>query len=276
MFYSKSTVLHSEGVPWIEFPKLTETGIVKNAFSTRLGGVSDGIFSAMNLSFKREDDPAKVMENYRRFAESAGLDLEKMVCSDQSHTTNIRRVDASDAGKGILRAQDYHDIDGLITDTNGLCLVTSFADCVPLYFVDPVHHAIGMSHSGWRGTAGRMGEKTVKAMQEAFDTDPADLVCAIGPSICQKCYEISKDVADVFAESFKKEQADDILLDKGNGKYQLDLWKTNRYILIDAGVRPENIAVTDICTSCNDRLLWSHRKTGGRRGGAAAFLQLIY
>ena len=276
MFYSKSTILHSEGVPWIEFPNLTATGIVKNAFSTRIGGVSQGIFSSMNLSFKREDDPDKVMENYRLFAESAGLDQDHMVCSDQTHTTNIRRVYASDAGKGIFFPQDYHDVDGLITDTNGLCLVTSFADCVPLYFVDPVRHAIGMSHSGWRGTAGRMGEKTVRAMQEAFQTDPADLVCAIGPSICQKCYEISKDVADVFAESFKKAQADDILLDKGNQKYQLDLWKANRYILIDAGVRPENIAVTDICTACNDRLLWSHRKTGGMRGGASAFLQLAY
>ena len=275
MFYSKSTILHSEGVPWIEFPNLTATGIVKNAFSTRIGGVSEGIFSSMNLSFKRNDDPDKVMENYRLFAESAGLDPDRMVCSDQTHTTNIRRVYAADAGKGVLYPLDFHDIDGLITDEKGLCLVTSFADCVPLYFVDPVHHAIGMSHSGWRGTAGRMGEKTVRAMQEAFHTDPADLVCAIGPSICQNCYEVSKDVADVFADTFKKSQADDILLDKKNGKYQLDLWKANRYILIDAGVDPENIAVTDICTSCNDRLLWSHRKTGGRRGGAAAFLQLL-
>ncbi len=275
MFYSKSTILHSEGVPWIEFPNLTKTGIVRNAFSTRIGGVSQGIFQSMNLSFKQKDDPERVMENYRLLAESAGLNIENMVLSDQTHTTNIRRVTEEDRGKGITRPQDYHDIDGLITDVHGLCLVTSFADCVPLYFVDPVRQAIGMSHSGWRGTAARMGAKTIMAMSEAFGTDPADLVCAVGPSICQKCYEVSEDVAEAFYESFKNEQADAILLNKGGGKYQLDLWKANALILTNAGVRPENIAVTDVCTSCCDRLLWSHRKTGGRRGGGAAFMQLI-
>ncbi len=275
MFYSNTTILHTEGVPWIEFPLLTRTGLVKNAFSTRIGGVSQGIFQSMNLSFKQKDDPACVMENYRLFSESAGLDIHSMVLSDQTHTTNIRRVTEADRGKGIDQPVDYHDVDGLITDVHGLCLVTSFADCVPLYFVDPVHEAIGMSHSGWRGTVGKMGEKTVLAMREAFGTDPADLICAVGPSICQKCYEVSEDVAEAFYQCFKKEQADVILFSKGGGKYQLDLWKANAFILMNAGVQAEHIAVTDICTSCCDRLLWSHRKTGGRRGGGAAFLQLI-
>ena len=262
-------------VPYIQFKNLSATGIVKHGFSTRKGGVSTGIFSSMNLNFKRGDDPDAVLENYRRMAAALNMRVEDMVLSDQTHTTNVRVITEEDRGKGILRPQDYSDVDGMITNVPGIVLVTSYADCVPLYFVDPVRKAIGLSHSGWKGTVGHIGQKTVEKMQEAYGSEPKDIVAAIGPSICQSCYEVSDDVAEAFRANFTADEAADILLDKGNGKYQLDLWKANWYVLTDAGILPEHLSVTDLCTACHPDLLWSHRKTNGQRGGLSAFLSLI-
>ena len=262
-------------VPYIQFKNLSATGIVKHGFSTRKGGVSTGIFSSMNLNFKRGDDPDAVLENYRRMAASLNMRVEDMVLSDQTHTTNVRVITEEDRGKGILRPQDYSDVDGMITNVPGIVLVTSYADCVPLYFVDPVRKAIGLSHSGWKGTVGHIGQKTVWKMHEVYGSEPKDIVAAIGPSICQSCYEVSDDVAEAFRANFTADEAADILLDKGNGKYQLDLWKANWYVLTDAGILPEHLSVTDLCTACHPDLLWSHRKTNGQRGGLSAFLSLI-
>lgn len=262
-------------VPYIQFKNLSATGIVKHGFSTRKGGVSTGIFSSMNLNFKRGDDPDAVLENYRRMAAALNMRVEDMVLSDQTHTTNVRVITEEDRGKGILRPQDYSDVDGMITNVPGIVLVTSYADCVPLYFVDPVRKAIGLSHSGWKGTVGHIGQKTVEKMQEVYGSEPKDIVAAIGPSICQSCYEVSDDVAEAFRANFTADEAADILLDKGNGKYQLDLWKANWYVLTDAGILPEHLSVTDLCTACHPDLLWSHRKTNGQRGGLSAFLSLI-
>ena len=260
-------------VPYIQFKNLSATGIVKHGFSTRKGGVSTGIFSSMNLNFKRGDDA--VMENYRRMAAALNMRVEDMVLSDQTHTTNVRVITEEDRGKGILKPQDYSDVDGMITNVPEIVLVTSYADCVPLYFVDPVRKAIGLSHSGWKGTVGHIGQKTVWKMHEVYGSEPKDIVAAIGPSICQSCYEVSDDVAEAFRANFTADEAADILLDKGNGKYQLDLWKANWYVLTDAGILPEHLSVTDLCTACHPDLLWSHRKTNGQRGGLSAFLSLI-
>lgn len=260
--------------PLLKFPILEQTGIVKHGFTTRLGGVSEGIFSTLNLSFTRGDVKKSVEENYRRVAQALQIDYRKIVCSDQTHTTNIRVVTEADAGKGIICPRDYTDIDGLITNVPGLTLATFFADCVPLYFVDPVHRAIGMSHSGWRGTVARMGRETLYRMKENYGTDPMDVICAIGPSICQDCYEVSEDVADEFKTEFAGHE-EEILIDKGNGKYQLDLWKANEIVLLEAGVSGEHLSVTDICTCCNPELLFSHRASHGKRGNLGAFLCLI-
>lgn len=262
-------------VPYIQFKNLSATGIVKHGFSTRKGGVSTGIFSSMNLNFKRGDDPDAVLENYRRMAAALNMRVDDMVLSDQTHTTNVRVITEEDRGKGILRPQDYSDVDGMITNVPGIVLVTSYADCVPLYFVDPVRKAIGLSHSGWKGTVGHIGQKTVWKMHEVYGSEPKDIVAAIGPSICQSCYEVSDDVAEAFRANFTADEVADILLDKGNGKYQLDLWKANWYVLTDAGILPEHLSVTDLCTACHPDLLWSHRKTNGQRGGLSAFLSLI-
>ncbi len=228
----------------------------------------------MRLKCGNGDRDEAVSANYDRAAAVFRARKEDFVATDQTHTVNVRYAGPDDAGKGIVRGKDYTDVDGLITNVPGLVLSAFFADCVPLYFVDMPHKAIGLSHSGWRGTVHRMGLETVKAMRERFGTDPKDLVCAIGPSICRDCYEVSEDVADAFRKEFPGHEKE-ILLNKPNGKYQLDLWKANEIVLCEAGVARENISVTDICTCCNPELLFSHRASGGKRGNLAAFLMLV-
>lgn len=261
---------------YLTFPILEETGLVNHLFSTRMGGVSEGIYSSMNLSYTRGDKKEAVDENFSRIAAALGCSVEDMVCSDQTHTTNLRIVGRDDGGKGITRARDYSDVDGLLTDEPGVYLATFFADCVPLYFVDTKRKAIALAHSGWRGTAARMGQCVVEKMREAYGTDPADLVAAVGPSICQVCYEVSEDVAAAFAAAFAKPgQEREILLAKGGGKYQLDLWRANEIVLTEAGIPRDKIQVTDLCTCHNNCYLFSHRASHGQRGNLGAFMGLV-
>lgn len=262
------------GVSYLTYPLLSESGIVKHGFSTRLGGVSEGVCSTMNLSFARGDKEESVRENYRRMAAALGVAEDSFVCSAQTHTTNIRAVTAEDRGKGLTKALDYSDVDGLVTNVPQLCLATFYADCVPLFFVDTTHKAIGLSHSGWRGTVGKIGEKTLEKMRELYGTNPADVLAAVGPSICQDCYEVSADVVECFKEQFSRQYWSELFYEKQNGKYQLDLWRANEIVLLEAGIRKEHLAVTNLCTCCNPTLLFSHRASKGKRGNLAAFLAL--
>ncbi len=263
---------------FLQFPEIESTGIATHAFSTRLGGVSKGIWSTMNLSFTRGDDNDAVYENFHRYARLFQVQDDRVTLTYQTHTTNIRVVTEEDGGKGFSRKRDYTDVDGLITNVKGLVLGVFAADCVPLLFVDPVHKAIGASHSGWRGTVNRMGKITVSKMHETFGTSPEDIICAIGPSICKSCYEISEDVASEFIKAFPGHESeiltDDGLNPAGEHKFHLDLWASNRIALLESGVKAENIHVTNICTNCNPDLLFSHRFTHGERGNNGAFIML--
>lgn len=262
-------------VEYLTFPLLEQTGMVRHLFTTRVGGVSKGIYSTMNLSYTRGDEKEAVDENYRRIAGILGCEVGDMVCADQTHTVNLRTVTRQDGGKGILIPKDYKDIDGLMTDEPGIVLATFYADCVPLYFVDRRNRAVALAHSGWRGTVARMGRCVVEKMREAYGTAPEDLAAVIGPSICRACYEVSEDVAEAFRLEFRKPgQAEQILDDKGNGKYRLDLWRANEIILREAGILEEQIEVTDLCTCHNSEYLFSHRASQGKRGNLGAFLGL--
>lgn len=277
--YIEHKLPNEECVPLLHFKLLEEFKMIKHCFTTRAGGVSKGDCASMNLSFTRGDKEEAVKENYHRIAIAMGVACEDFVCSDQTHTTNVRLVTRADAGKGVVKPKDYTDVDGLITNEPGLVLATFYADCVPLYFVDPVHKAIGLSHSGWRGTVEKMGKVTIEAMGKAFGSRPEDLYCAIGPSICQDCYEVSLDVAEAFKTAFPG-HVSEIMYEKeasnaqAERKFQLDLWKANELVLLEAGVLPEHLAVTNICTCCNPTELFSHRASKGKRGNLAAFLSL--
>lgn len=274
---SHVTIDFSKKVPYITFPVLSEISFIQHGFSTRLGGVSCGHFASMNLgsdAIQDGDAPENIQENFRRIADSIGIETASIVISKQVHKTNIRLVNESDRGKGLLRERDFDEIDGLITNTPKVTLVTKYADCVPLYFVDTVKKAIGLTHSGWRGTVMKIGKITIERMQEEFDSNPEDIIAVIGPSICKDCYEVGEEVAKEFMNAFDENTNNDIIFDKGNGKYLCDLWAANRAVLSEAGLKSENIHTSQVCTACNSELLFSHRKSGGKRGSLAAFLAI--
>ena len=257
-----------EGVPLLTYPLLEKTEFVTHGFTTRMGGVSEGYCSTMNISTTRGDAPEAVEENRKRLARALGVKVEDFTYTHQTHTTNVAVVREEDRGKRFM------ETDGMVTNVPGICLVTFYADCVPLYFVDPVHKAIGLSHSGWRGTVGRMGQVTLEKMKEVYGTRPEDIYAAIGPSICQECYEVSGDVIEEFQKSFKKSVCPQLFYKKENGKYQLNLWRANQLVLTEAGVAEQKIAVTNLCTHCNPEILFSHRSTGVKRGNLSALLAI--
>lgn len=265
---------NADTVPYLTYNSLSEIKFINHAFTTRLGGVSKGEFESMNMAFNRGDSIESVTENYKRFCASAGFDYESLTASAQDHNTFVRAVTSSDRGVGIYKPRDMQSVDALITNEKGVTLVTYYADCTPLFFVDTKNKAIGLAHAGWRGTVGRIGEKVVKKMCELYGTDPADLKAAIGPAISVCCYEVDKPCSDNFY-ALDDLDTDKFVFAKENGKFMIDLLETNRQILVKSGVKPENITISDLCTNCNSELLWSHRATKGHRGTMSAFMCII-
>ena len=262
------------GVVYYTFGNLAKKNKIKHLFSTRIGGVSEGKFKSMNLSFGTGDDRESVSENFRKISE-IGFPIEKMVFSNQVHEDKIATVHGDDCGKGILRESDIIGADGLMTNTPGVVLVTFYADCVPLYFYDPIKSVIALSHSGWRGTFLEIGKKTVLKMTEQFGSRPEDIFVGIGPSICKKCFEAGTDVAEKFAEKPGNLSQFIIKSTTAADKYFIDLWGINKQILIAASVPEQNIELPDLCTKCNPDIFFSHRAMGNNRGSMAAFLGIV-
>jgi hypothetical protein len=268
------TLNNAESVPFLTYNSLKEINFIKHGFSTRLGGVSKGIFSSMNLAFNRGDNIDDVLENYRRLCNSIGVDFNTLVASSQDHNTVVRNVTEEQYGIGITKPKDILSVDALITNRPNVTLVTYYADCTPLFFVDTKNKAIGLAHAGWRGTVGRIGEKVVQKMQQDFSTDPKNLICAVGPAISKCCYEVDKSCADEFY-NLKDLDTNKFIFPKENNKFMIDLLETNRQILTSAGVPEENITLSDLCTRCNSDLLWSHRATQGKRGTMCAMMSIV-
>ena len=259
-------------VIYITFPRLTKTGIVNHLFSTRHGGESKGQYKSMNLSFLNGDERLNVLKNYGILCDITGTNIRNLVLSRQTHTDNIKIVTEKDRGTGIFK-KSFQDVDGLITNCKNIALVTQYADCTPLLFCDPKKKVIATSHSGWRGTCYQIGKKTVEKMVDAFGCNPKDIIAAIGPCILKCCYEVDGPVLEEFKKSENLDLSK-IFTPKGQDKYMLDLVEANRQILISAGILPENIDISDICTCCNCNDLHSHRATGGKRGNLAAMIEL--
>lgn len=271
--FAEQVIWKKGKVPYLTFPVFEQMDWLTFGFSTRRGGVSEGYFQSMNLGFGRGDLVEHVEKNYERFCEAIGVKPEHLVFSDQIHETTVLRVGAEHRQGSQLTSKKLKGVDGLITNEPEVVLVTSYADCVPLFFADEEHHAIGASHSGWRGTVGKIGEKTVEQMKQEFGTDPSQLKAVIGPSICQSCYEVSEDVAEQFEQLFPDDRSD--VLEPGKpGKYQLNLWKANERILVQAGLKRENICISGYCTCHHPDLLFSHRATNGKRGNMCGFLSI--
>ena len=265
---------NTDTTPYLTFNSLEEISFINHAFSTRLGGVSRGDFATLNTAFNRGDDPAHVTENYRRICRSAGFDFESLTASAQDHHVYVRAVGKENRGTGIYKPRDMESVDALVTNEPGVTLVTYYADCTPLFIVDTENRAIALAHAGWRGTVDRIGERVLHKMKELYGTSPENVRAAVGPAISVCCYEVDKPCADRFYE-LEDLDTDRFVFPKGGGKFMIDLLECNRQILARAGVPEKNIELSDLCTSCNSDLLWSHRATGGRRGTMSAFMCLV-
>lgn len=258
------------GVAYYTIPSFEATRLVKHGFSTREGGVSGGCYSSMNLRFNCDDSRENVLENYKIMANTLGMDYEKLVLSKQVHEDNIHTVTDSDAGNGIIFENKFKSADGLITDIKGIPLVTLYADCVPVFFLDKKIGVVALSHSGWRGTVKRIAEKTVEKMKKDYGSKPDDILVAIGPSIQLCHFEVGDDVAEIFIKEF----GDKTVLKFGD-RYHVSMQKAIFMQLTETGIPEENIDDCGICTYCNSELLFSHRKTNGKRGNLGAFIELI-
>ncbi|MGN0347786.1 MAG: peptidoglycan editing factor PgeF [Lachnospiraceae bacterium] len=275
-------LLEKQGVAYMEFPGLKKIQGIHHLFSTRFGGVSENEFSTMNLSFTRGDREEAVKENYQRIAAVLGTRPQHMVATYQTHTTNVMRVTTRERGLGVTQPKQMRDVDGLFTNEKGVTLLAYFADCVPLYFVDPEKMVIGLAHSGWKGTCNGIGYEMILAMECEFGCVPENIHVAIGPSICSSCYEVSEDLFDEFANHFWPRFGSEgfQLLDtqsalfrrKDYGKYHLNLQLANQLIFRKAGILEKHMECTNVCTCCNPELLFSHRATQGKRGNLCAFL----
>ena len=265
-------ICNNGDITYITFPKLEATGIVRHIFSTKLGGVSPYPFGPMNMSFT-SDTRENVIKNFELLCGCVGIDTNHLVFSKQTHTNNVKVVDKSHCGTGYTK-ESFQDIDGLITNQSGVALVTQYADCTPLIFCDPVKKVIATSHSGWRGTVKEIGKITVEKMQKEFGCDPTDIIACIGPCISKCCYEVDDPVYNEF-KKLKYLDLTKIFTDKGGGKYWLDMVEANKQILINAGIKEENMDISDLCTSCNSDTLHSHRVTKGKRGTIGVIIELI-
>jgi YfiH family protein len=265
------TLKHRNGIWYGTFEHFTDAKI-KHGISTRLGGVSPEPYKTLDLGLHTGDEKSAVLENRQRFFQALELDFSRAVACEQVHADKIAVVTEFDAGKGAkVYEEALKGIDALITNVRDLPLILFFADCVPVLTFDPVHRAVGVSHAGWKGTVAKIGQKTILAMQQHFGTKPEDCLVGIAPSIGPCCYEVD----DVVAEKVKAEFPywQDLLTPKG-ARWRLDLWKTNKRQLEDIGVTPENIVVSQICTSCNKELFFSYRAEHGITGRIAAVISL--
>lgn len=267
-----TTVIHSGEVPFITFKNLDRAGVV-HGFTTRLGGVSSGYLSSMNLSFSRGDDPENVRENYRRISRAVGFNPDELVFTDQQHHDRVICVGQDNAGSGYSREPDFSDVDGILTNERGVVLAAFFADCCGVLLYDPVSECCGAVHSGWRGSVKKISGKAVKLMESAYHSDAGDIQAAILPCICRSCYEVGEEVRQAFMDSFGS-VAQDFFDPSVPGHYMLDLKQAVRTALIEAGISEHNICTADICTMENSSLLYSHRASAGRRGNLAAFITL--
>lgn len=263
----------ANGVEYITIPSWLERG-VDVAVSTRTGGVSEVPFKSLNLGLHVGDQPDAVLENRRRLMSVFDQDLQSMICCQQIHGNQVIRVDESFRGRGAF---DYTDsiagYDGMITNQSGLYLVTYYADCLPVLFFDPIKRAIGMAHSGWKGTMGKIVVNTIKAMQREFGSSAGDMEVFMGPAIGKCCFEIQPDLANKVKIEFNRLN-NIIFIGKNDDIYTWDLQNTNRQLLIENGINPVNITICDICTASNIDRFFSYRRERGQTGRMAALLGL--
>ncbi|MHA7750113.1 MULTISPECIES: peptidoglycan editing factor PgeF [Paenibacillus] len=249
-------------------------------FTSRHGGVSEAPYSTLNCGLHVLDNPEHVIRNRERLAEAIGQPFDAFTYAEQVHGNEVTVVSLQEKGIGrTSRESAIQAKDGFITKEKGIVLCAQFADCVPLFFYDPVQHVVGLSHAGWKGTVLNISMATISLMTHTFGSQPKDIRAAIGPSIGVCCYEVDETVATrVYAVLEEINATPDerltVITGKDNGKYMLNLQELNRKLLVQAGILSSHIEVTQLCTSCRSDDFFSHRKEGGSTGRMVAWIGL--
>ena len=264
---------NKNGLVYLTADGFEAAGGVAHGFSTRLGGVSEGIYATLNLGMNRGDAPDRGRENYRRFCAAIGADMGNIVCASQVHGDTVRTVTAADLGIGLDEPEPWQ-ADGLVTDIPGVTLAVYSADCLPILLYDPVRRVVGAVHAGWRGTALGIAAKAVERMVDCYGCDRLDILAAVGPGISKCCFETHEDVPNAMTSALGV-CATPYIDPIENGKFKVDLKGINAMRLERAGLLPEHIAVSGDCTACHPEKYWSHRVTNGVRGSQAAVIELL-
>lgn len=249
-----------------QFEQLAKTPAIKHFVSGRSGGVSEGELGGLNLSFKAGDKPEHVQQNRRLIAEALDISPENLFFPAQTHSTNAKVVNRQ------TLSDDLSDTDALVTNTPGLCICVMSADCVPVLLYDPVQRVVAAVHAGWRGTVGKILTNTVELMRQQFNTNPADLIAGIGPSICPQVYEVGPEVIAQVAQAFGKEGL--VTNESAEGKGFLNLWEANRIQLLSLGVAAASIEISGLCTYQQSNEFFSARKSENKAGRFAAGIML--
>ncbi len=246
---------------------------IRHCFSTRKGGVSEGCYESMNLGW-REDKKENVVENYRLICSAIGCDSRNTVWTRQVHKDRIINVTEEDRGKGLFSDREAEGYDGIITNCKDVVLTGFSADCVLIFFYDPVRQVIAISHSGWRGTVLSVGAKTVDKMVSDYGCRRRDIICGIAPAIGKCCFQVDRPVVDEFEKAFDWCRPFIRADEENEGKYYIDLQGINEEILVGAGIVRDNIENSRICTKCSPDMFFSHRLMGDKRGSMAGFISL--
>ncbi len=226
-----------------------------------------------NLSARRGTpehpaDPAVALANREKLAALLGVPLDRMVGVRQVHRITVVPVSHEHAGAGMRPENPpIEGADGMVTATPGLYMLALSADCPPVFLYDSALRVAALVHSGWKGTAGRIAGHAVERMRSEFGSDPAQIVAAIGPGIGPCCYAVGEDVIHAAESSFPGAwDGPEPLLERRDGQAYFNLRVGVRRALLDAGLRPENVAAEDVCTSHYRDLFYSHRGEAGRCG----------
>ncbi len=257
---------------YFTFPEFEKYPFITHAFSSRLGGISEGMYYSLNLGFNCSDKYENVYQNYKIFCTALDINQDDLVFGMLTHDSNVRIVTSSDKGKGILYKPDYFSVDALITNEPKVPLVTTYADCVPIFFLDPINKVVAIAHSGWRGTVKKIGENVINTMLDYYRCDIKNILIGIAPSIGHCCFEVSEEVYMQFnsMDCLSKEK----WYTKLEDKYYIDMWKVIKSMFLKLGILESNISITDLCTKCNSDLFFSHRATNGKRGCLCGVIQL--
>ena len=265
-----SELRSSGGVVTVHSPSLLKHSGITHGFSTRIGGVCLPPFDSLNFSQKRNDSPDNIRRNYRILSESRGLDPDRLVIINHEHGNKVLRVDGKDAGKGLFGNMLPFG-DGLITNDPSITLMGCHADCGSVFLYDERHHAIGLAHSGWRGTLLRMGQKLVESMANEFGSEPSELHAALGPSICFDCFEVDAELADRFADEFN---SNDIVKPGRPGKAYVDIEAALAMQLFEAGIDQHKLSIMHRCTYEESELFFSYRRDRASSGAMTSYLKL--